>query len=126
MPRTFSLARLLLFITLLCLLCGLAVNFPAFVIAWFLFGLCFAPTIMAWLMLNRFARSPSNVFSLSCVGALVGYAVLAPAIMRAWHYDPFWLGTFFAYYTVFSFSPAISALLVGGIAIWLEQPVRDR
>src|SRR4051812_28948747 len=64
MPRSFSLARLLLAITALCLLCGLAVNFP-------LLSAVFIPSLVAFLVLLPFSRRRVKLFLYITVGAIV-------------------------------------------------------
>src|SRR3954471_8716784 len=63
MPRTFSLARLMLGITALCLLCGFAVNFP-------LLSAMVIPTLVAFLALRPFSRSRVQLLIYIAVGAI--------------------------------------------------------
>lgn len=72
MPRTFSLARLLLAITICAALCGLAVNFPeAGLFASFLVALAF-PTILVWILFIRISRHRAG-FAFACLfGATYG------------------------------------------------------
>jgi hypothetical protein len=73
MPRTFSLFRLMLGITALCLFRGLAVNYPmsAKSVATSLIQL--SPTILAWVMIMR--RSEQRI-ALGCVFFLIAISGL--------------------------------------------------
>lgn len=73
MPSTFSLARLLVAITLFCLLCGLAANFPdVFFQSLFLFGFFVLPSLLAWLAMVPFSNQRVFLSLLSILGAFGG------------------------------------------------------
>ena len=63
MPRTFSLARLMLVITALCVLCGFAVNFP-------LLSAILIPPLFALLVLIPFARRRVQLIMYVTVGTI--------------------------------------------------------
>jgi hypothetical protein len=71
MPRTFSLAALLVAITLFCILCGLAVNFPETA---FLVALLFSPAIAVMIALSRFSKHPVLLMFNAIVGGVFGFA----------------------------------------------------
>jgi hypothetical protein len=112
MPRTFSLARLLLVITAFCILCGVAVNvlenpFIAFI---------FVPTAFATLVLAGFSRHRALLIFNALVGATFGFA-LHPAFERLVDPGPrTWESP-----DLSLISPALGALLFGGIFLLAEK-----
>jgi hypothetical protein len=72
MPRTFTLARLMLGITAFCILCGLAVNFPGEALECAAFGVFFGPTIVVWLVMLRRTRQPVTLSVIAMMGAWLG------------------------------------------------------
>jgi hypothetical protein len=78
MPRTFSLARLMLVITLIGLACGCAVNFPyEYLIDVFVFF----PTLVPALVLFYFSKSRTLSLCFTLLGYLYGFA--APPLIEA-------------------------------------------
>ncbi|HEY2413914.1 MAG TPA: hypothetical protein VGI40_16805 [Pirellulaceae bacterium] len=72
MPRTFTLARLFVYVTLLAAACGLVVNFPDAMQA-IVIGGCFAtPLVFIWLGLNARYRLEVIKFAASFLGAMGG------------------------------------------------------
>src|SRR5437762_3176804 len=69
MPRTFSLARLLLGITAFCLLCGLFANFPNEA----LIAVLPIPTLIVYYALLRYSRRPLLMTIAALTGALLGF-----------------------------------------------------
>jgi hypothetical protein len=126
MPRTFSLSRLLLFITLLCLLCGLAVNFPLQTLAFVFIAGAFVPTAIVCLTLVSFSRRRMTVLIISMLGAgicvLLGPAQIhmGPPPRTVWEsVQPLYAGMSF---------PALGALLLGATALAADaflQPRRE-
>jgi len=107
MPRTYTLGRLMSGITVFCILCGLAANFPdvaAFVGAVIL---VFAPTIVIFLILARFSRDRPSLGCLIFFAAVFGL-LLVPGVRVG---GGGWTGAIFNYLFVAAF-PAICALLL--------------
>jgi hypothetical protein len=107
MPRTFSLARLLLAITALCLLCGLAVKSREL-------ALLFGPTVIVWIALFMVAPRPIGVTIACIVGALLASLVFTPA-----RWFPI---SDLTYFMQTSIPWAIFAALFGGA--WLQHDLR--
>jgi hypothetical protein len=117
MPRTFSLARLLLGITMFCAVCGVAVNYPEAALACAYAGGYFGPTIIVWLLLIRFSDHPV-LLSVNClVGVFVGF-LFAPSIM--------WPSSWWDMFVFEAIPPALGALLLGGAALADEFVQRRR
>ena len=75
MSRTFSLARLLLYVTLIAVALGLLVNFPdatAGVLHALVWACVFSPLLLIWLGLNDKSRSAMAKFIASFAGCLAG------------------------------------------------------
>jgi hypothetical protein len=86
-PRTFSLARLLLAITAFCILCGLAVNFPAETMMFIAVPSMFVLPPALCVLLGRLSRRPEATFVASMVGMFLGYVVdflLARIFLPLW------------------------------------------
>jgi Na+/proline symporter len=79
-PRTFSLATLLLSITLISLLCGLAVNYPEVSLAFLLICSLFIPFAIVCLTLVSFSYNRKAVLASAIVGGLVSCALFTPAM----------------------------------------------
>jgi hypothetical protein len=90
MSRTFTLARLMLGITAFCLVCGLAVNFPDFVIGSVGILSVFAPPAIAWLVLARFAKWRGSLAWNLGVGAFIGF-ITASIFSSGQPWGPWWL-----------------------------------
>ena len=78
MPRTFTLAGLMLGVTLIAILCGLAINNPGYALVLALF----APLAIVSLTLVSFAHRRALVLTATFVGALVGFLFAPVAFMR--------------------------------------------
>jgi len=115
MPRTFSLARLMLGITLFCILCGLAVNYSEMMFAYVLICASFLPTAIVCLTLVSFSRRRKTVLILSILGAFVP-VLPGPAVM---HTGPEPLTVWQAINGLWPFAilPPLGALLFGGAAL---------
>src|SRR5438094_514998 len=113
MPRTFSLARLLLGITLFCLLCGLAVNFPevAIALAWATIAtaavLC--PTMCITLVLVHMANHRGSLIFIAFVGAVYGIAARLTLFPLWWTLN--YGGNVF--YLSLATPPALGAFITG-------------
>src|SRR5207253_9116456 len=93
-PRTFSLARLLLAVTAFCLLCGLAVNYPDQSLAYALLFAQLVPTGIVCLVLVSFARKRKTVLACSMLGGLVIGTFWMPAVQGPLRADPTRLWTY--------------------------------
>ena len=113
MPRTFTLQRLMLVITLICILCGLASAYPQVAFDCAIFITLWAPTIVVWIVLIRLSRQPVAVWIASLFGAWTGL-LLVPGVgwtaRDGWH-------SFLWYFLAVAIPPAVGALLIGGISL---------
>jgi MFS family permease len=80
-PRTFSLARLLLAISLFCILCGLTVNFPQDALTCALAAVVFGPMFFAWLAMLDYSSRPIVISIAFFVGAIIGFLFLPVALI---------------------------------------------
>ena len=115
MPRTFSLARLLLAVTLIAALCGLAVNFPVF-------GQTGAPAIIVLVSFVCFSNEPI-VMALFCfVGASAGAMVLKPMALAVLGEPsaPALQQNQLAGAITTAVCPAFGAFLVGAALVFIE------
>ena len=92
MSRTFSLGRLMVGVTVFCVLCGLVVNFPGVVILCVLVGAySVLPAAAAWLVLARYSKQRGsllwNVIRGSFVGFMLGLLVGSDGIWGPWWLD---------------------------------------
>jgi len=109
MPRTYSLARLMLAVTIFCMLCGLATRFPAVLL------MC-APTTFVLVLLASLSRRPAVLSLLSFIAAAIVF-VIAPALgYELFGYPHNW----WERYRDDAFLPALAALLVGGTILLYE------
>jgi hypothetical protein len=131
MPRTFSLARLLLGVTLFCVLCGLAVNYPVETIPFIAIPSLFVLPPTCCVVVSRFSRRPDACFAAAMIGMFSGYAVdflLARLLLPSWNPissleplgladpdNPFvGLGLTAVVCAVGALPPVLGALLAGG------------
>ena len=109
MTRTFSLRRLLFGMTALCVVAGLAVNFPlhalvaAAVIGWL------APTLLVVQIGLLFSKRRWATIVWGLLGALAG-TCLTPAVMAPAR--PSWWDQYVSCYLLFAIPPACGALCV--------------
>lgn len=114
MPRTFSLARLFLAITLFCFLCGLAVYFP-------IFGRFCAPSVIVLVWFVCFSNEPI-LMALFCFGGACAGGMFLPWLVFAVLGDPRqspMQQNQLADLALLMCAPA-GALLVGGAIVLLE------
>jgi len=118
MPRTFSLARLLIAITLICLICGMGVNVPflfdpLLVLFWWL------PVAAITCLLASFSKQRGLLIFNALVGAIFAMALmptLGPLLKPAY-------GDWDTPDLTFTI-PALGALLFGGSFVLME--IHDR
>ena len=82
MPRTFSLARLMLGITAVCIVLGLA-NYSETTFAYLLTFCLFLPTAAVCLALVSYLRKRNAVLTWSILGALVSWFISSPVNQRS-------------------------------------------
>jgi len=118
MPRTFSLARLLVAITLFCLFCGLAVNYPEASLPFLQLFSLFIPFAIVCLTLVSFARNRKTVLAISTVGGLVLWLLVTPPVIHMGHpaLQANWDFIVRDYLSVTIYAP-LGALLFGGAAL---------
>jgi hypothetical protein len=110
MPRTFSLRRLMLVVTLVCVAVGVAVQFPDFAIATTAVMGYLAPTLFVLNITARHSRQRQAALFLGAIGAVAGYVFFTPAIMRMGPAKPWW-AEYFSSYLFIAIPPAIVGLL---------------
>jgi glucose uptake protein GlcU len=125
MPRTFSLARLLLVITAFSVLCALAVNFPKAALSASLMVALAFPTILVWSLLIRISRYRAGLAFACVVGATPGLL-----------FFPIGLALFgttrdsalrnFVMLMIIGIGPAMGALLASSALLTLGGYVRRR
>lgn len=116
MSRTFSLWRLLVGVTVLCVVCALAVNFPqAILMAALILPYLVVPLVCAWLI-GMFSRRRRLTFAISLFGGLNGLLVALTADRR------FGVSSWDSYSTDVwdsAFWTAGGAILLGLVSLWL-------
>jgi len=125
MPRTFSLARLLVAITLFSLFCGLAVNFPIVALICGATVLFFVPTFLVWLVLASYSRHGHAMAFTSFVGAICGLTVggpLALLVMSPISVNDSPLMQWFKWF-VLALIPALGALFLSAALLILGRYV---
>jgi hypothetical protein len=115
MSRTFSLARLMLGITLLCVMCAVAVNFPiaAILVAYLVVQLL--PVVFVWFVLTRYSPHRGGLAFTCLVGGLLGLIPVSPFAAGAVLddldlIDDFWRGPLA--FAILAFGAAVGALLL--------------
>jgi hypothetical protein len=83
MSLTFSLRRLLVGVTVLCVLCALVANFPSVSLAVALAIPFMLPTIVVCAGLSWLSSRPLETCVFAVTGAFVGY-VLTPGVRAEW------------------------------------------
>jgi len=112
MPRTFSLARMMLVITALCLLCGFAVNFP-------LLSAILIPPLFALLVLIPFARRRVQLIMYVTVGTIAAAFFVGLTVKRV-QPVPMTEADRWAAVAAIAIATSVSALTWGGAALFEE------
>ena len=120
MSRTFSLGRLMVGVTVFCVLCGLAVNFPEVAMGCAGLGLFCAPTVIVCGVLGKYSIRPSSLWTLSLLGAFVGL-LLVPGFGLTWRSG--WQD-YVQFFLRVQIPPALGALLFGGSGLMVELRLR--
>lgn len=119
MPRTFSLARLMIGVTLFCVACAVAVNFPKPVLVFFVAAFVFGPTVVIWFLLFRYWNRPILITVACFIGAAMGFMFFPPAVI-------FFMGSVLGVpwtgwlqdmtYFLVPIGPPVGAAVIGAIA----------
>jgi hypothetical protein len=119
MPRTFSLARLMLGITLFCVVCGLAVNYP-------IAAVILAPTCLVWFGVTRIVTYRGGLTVTCLLGAGLGFfpAGLLAEHVATHHLDDWWRLP--AAVVILGSGPAIGALIFSGSVLFCEHYLKRR
>ena len=86
MPRTFTLQNLMIGITLFCILCGLAWNFPQESLAYALLLALFIPTVIVCQILVSFSRERMTTLIIALIGATIGLVFSPPISVFGAHF----------------------------------------
>ena len=121
MPRTFSLARLMLGITAFCLVCGLVVNYPELAIALASAIICIAavlcPTMFITLALVNKANHRGTLIFVAFVGAVYGIAARLSLFPLWWTLNHG--GD--AFFMSLAIPPALGAFITGTAFVLIER-----
>ena len=116
MPRTFSLGRLMLGITLSCIVCGWAVNYPEEALHWLGMVTLIAPTIVVGLALLPFSHRPlETMMAAFCGGVLAGGITCLYVAYLILPFTSAWQS--WQIYCLFAVPQALGALAFGVIQI---------
>ena len=117
MSRTFSLGRLMVGVTVFCVLCGLAVNFPEMVIGWAFIDSIVGPPAVIWLVLSRFAKWRGSLLWNVSIGAVLGLVVGALFVCGC---ETFWLA-----YAKIEIPSSLGAFVFGVVGL-LDECIASR
>jgi len=121
MARTFSLGRLMVVVTLVCVICAVAASYGEDFGAYLLVASLFVPTAIVCLTLVSFAKRRKTTLAISILGAVIGWFLLMPVSM---HMGP---GPKTAWEVIqpdiipFAIFPPIGALVFGGSLLLDEK-----
>jgi len=123
MPRTFTLQRLFLAVTLCGVLLWFVLSFPYTTLGLLLFASWFIPSLVVSVFLSRFSSRRLVTVGLGMGAALLGFfGFLFPSLMLAgsnlWGT---WWQVYFSNYGLFSLPAACCALVFGG-ATCMDHP----
>src|SRR6476660_5943209 len=122
MPRTFTLAWLMLGITLVCIYCGMVVSKDEKTVAYALTVAALTPVAIIALTLVSFSRRRKTVLAATFVGAIVGILFFGagdnggPAFNSPWDA----VGPVFVQ---MAFSAAFWDFVFGGVTLAIDPPV---
>src|SRR5215475_5926540 len=88
MPRTFSLARLMLGVTLFCVMCAVVAYYGKDFDVFLVIALLFVPTAIVCLVVASFAKKRIIVLGFSILGAFVFSIFMPPTIQGTPHGNP--------------------------------------
>jgi hypothetical protein len=103
-------------ITLFCILCGLAWNFPEALFAYVLLLALFIPTVIVCQVLVSLARDRMAVLVASLIGASIGSFLAQPIMGLRWNPTTVWrcIEQLIVPMTI---SPPLGALIFGGLVL---------
>jgi hypothetical protein len=90
MSRKFTLRALLAVVTVVCLLCALAVNFPLVALIVVLVIGCYAPTFVICVGLAWLSSRPVLTLNAALLGAIVAFWIVPPIHVVSGHEQEFW------------------------------------
>ena len=117
MSRTFSLGRLMIGVTVFCVLCGLAVNFPEVAIGCAVIGSIVAPPAVIWLVLSRFAKRRGSLLWNVIPGAVLGFVAGSLLVCGC---ETFWIA-----YSKFEIPSSLGAFAFGVVGL-LDERIASR
>ena len=117
MQRTFTLRRLFLNVTVLCVITAISVAFPKALVRLSLAVGLFLPTITVCTAFAYVSGRKKIVFGISLTGGLVAW-LLTPRIYVSWNGLPSWWDLYVLDFQTQAIPAAIGALCFGGIA-WM-------
>lgn len=117
MRRTYSLANLILAVTLLCIFLGLLLSKNEQVIAYLLTIMCFVPCLLIGIALAHLSNYPRTMLSVALVGGMIGVSSGLPSHggppMTVWQAIP-------NVFLPMTISGAFGAILLGSILLVVE------
>jgi len=129
MSRTFSLRRLMIGVTVLCLLCALVANFPEITYQAILGAGFFVPTVVACAVLPWFSSRPLLTLCGAIAGAIVGWIFFSYTIYESRSAPPDWWDMY-CYTFQTEAIPAATGAFVAGFACvglfprWIKRQSR--
>ena len=121
MARTYSLARLMFGVTLFCIVCGLAANFPLLAAECAVIAALFMPTAIVWFVMASLSQDSNPVLSACLFGTIVGFFLGDGILMGSGMSRGFQLD-----WPILSIPPAIGAAIFGSLALVAQtSPQRD-
>jgi hypothetical protein len=115
-PRTFSLGRLMLVVTLVCVVIGVAVRFSDLANATIAAIGWVGPTLVVLGILSGNSQQPRATVVAAVVGAIVVFCIVTPQVVQTPHRNAwsFW-DLYAANYFKIAIPPALGAILLSGL-----------
>jgi hypothetical protein len=126
MPRTFSLQRLMLAITLICIACSIAVAYPQASLAYALLLALFTPTVIVCQILVSLSSPNQRMTTLliALLGAFLGFVFVLPVFGFEGRPTTIWQAIQPLILPI-TIGPTVGALALGGAAL-LDDLLRLR
>jgi hypothetical protein len=113
MSLTFSLRRLLVGVTVVCVICALVANFPKAAFAVVLAVPFFLPTVVVCATLPWFSLRPRGALATALAGAIIGW-LLTPTLYVNWGTSvPEWWDLYSLDLQTQAWPPALGAFVLG-------------
>jgi hypothetical protein len=111
--RTFSLARLMAVVTMVCVVCGMAVSLPGLAQIYLVVLVVALPMTLVHLMLARMVTDRNQLAVIVILGFVVGMFLEEPFVVRMvpFGFDRKGLAQILTYYALATIPPAIMAIL---------------